>query len=134
MSVFEWSDSFMLGIPELDEHHKQLIALLNKTYDCFISSKSSYELNLLVDDLIEYARYHFEAEEQLMKRCDYPLKDEHIAEHEIFTLKSKQFKELLHGDKSEAELEILRFLKEWLANHVLNVDKKFGYYLDFNPH
>jgi len=35
MPIIDWDDRFLLGIPQLDEHHRQLVKLLNQAFDGF---------------------------------------------------------------------------------------------------
>jgi hemerythrin len=136
MSIFEWSDSFLIRIQEIDEHHKHLVGLLNSTYDCFINNANDGEIFPLVDELIKYADYHFEAEEASMEQNNYPFFAEHKLEHERFSEKVQEFYVLLQRGDLQLELEVLQFLKEWLADHILNSDKKFGFYViskDLSP-
>lgn len=132
MSIFEWSDSFLIRIQEIDDHHKHLVSLLNSTYDRFINNADDGEMIHLVDELIQYADYHFEAEEVSMKLNNYQLFAEHKLEHDYFSQRVKEFYALLQGGDSKLELEVLQFLKDWLADHILNSDKKYGFYVISN--
>jgi len=131
MSIFEWSDSFLLRVPMIDNHHKHLVSLLNATYDSFINNNpfDLNEMEQLINDLHDYAVYHFGAEEQLMRDNDYPHLASHINEHASFLEKVISFKTGLQNNSNEMELKILQFLKDWLVTHILSVDKKFGFYL-----
>jgi len=33
IAKIEWNDSYLLGVPEIDQQHKQLIAIANELYD-----------------------------------------------------------------------------------------------------
>ncbi len=129
MSIFVWSDSFLIGIQEVDEHHKHLVDLLNLSYDCFIQNNSDQKQELLVQDLVRYANYHFEAEELLMEEGNYPFLEEHRQEHGRFAGRAVELQSLLHDGCQALDLEIMQFLKDWLADHILNSDKKMGFYL-----
>lgn len=129
MSIFTWSDSFLLRIQDIDDHHKHLVSLLNLTYDSFISNSTDHEIDSLVEDLIQYASYHFQAEVSSMIENNYPFIEEHKLEHDCFSKRAQEFKALLHSGETAIELEILQFLKDWLADHILNSDKKFGYFV-----
>lgn len=129
MSIFVWSDSFMTGIQEFDEHHKHLVDLLNQSYDCFIYNNSDQKIELLIQNLVNYASYHFEAEESLMKADNYPFFEEHCQEHSRFASRAAELKSLMYDGCQPLDLEVLQFLKEWLVDHILNSDKKMSFYL-----
>jgi len=130
MSVFEWSDSFLLRIPVIDSHHKHLVTLLNLAYGHFTGKITDVNMNLLVADLIKYSSYHFKVEESLMKEHNYPLFDEHKQLHGIYIKNVLEFQALLLSEKITLELEVLKFLKDWLTDHILNCDKKYGYFIN----
>jgi len=64
-----------------------------------------------------------------MRENNYPLYEEHQQEHECFAKRALELQALLLGGSHALDLEIMQFLKDWLADHILNSDKKFGFYL-----
>jgi hemerythrin len=127
MPKFKWNANFILGVQEIDEHHKHLVDLLNSAYDKF---KGGERVGLtVIAELVDYADYHFTSEERWMVETSYPSFKEHKEEHEHFVkLVSAFVEELLH-DKDDT-LELLSFVSNWIAHHILETDAKFGLYLD----
>ena len=126
MKIFVWDEHFVTGLELVDEQHHFLIDLINKFGDSLVASKSMEDAELVsvFDQLKDYAKYHFSAEETLMHECAVEPRhiDMHIRHHEDFlnqvtlmwnarTTLSKPV-EALHG-----------FLCAWLAFHVLGVDQ-----------
>jgi hemerythrin len=126
MSLLEWEESFALGITEFDEHHKHLIQLLNITYDGFVHGAGNDELSAVLDELIDYATYHFAAEEHWMKEIRYPEIAAHIKEHEIFILRVLEFYQDFRAENSHLTLEVLQFLNSWLKSHILETDADYS--------
>ena len=81
----EWNYSYSVGIDEVDEHHKKLLELIDKSYRIRLLSENKEDLSHLLYELINYAHYHFSAEERLMLNYDYPDIARHISEHNAFT-------------------------------------------------
>jgi hypothetical protein len=42
MQKIEWNDSYLLGIPEIDNQHKKLLAVANDLYDAASGSAGNY--------------------------------------------------------------------------------------------
>jgi hemerythrin len=129
MPMVEWSDSFKLGVDQFDEHHRHLFALFNRTYDIFVQEQPSHLLAPVLDELLDYATYHFAAEEAWMESYNYPQRQEHAAEHETFCERISTLNQGFMGGKPALTLEVLKFLQGWLAEHILQRDKEYGRFL-----
>ena len=127
MALIVWNSRFDTGLKEFDDHHKQLVEMLNKVSDLAGKREKVGEINEVLDELVKYTRYHFTAEEAWMKLHQYPEYDKQHTEHEAL-LKSveayiKRFdKENMVGITDE----LLSFLKQWLLSHIIASDCKLG--------
>jgi hemerythrin len=110
MPVIYWNDCFSVGIPQIDEHHRHLFFLVNKTYDEFISRDSAKNFAALFDELIDYATYHFSMEEHWMRESKYPDLAIHQKEHEIFSKRVVELQSCYHKGEIHLSLEVLTFL------------------------
>jgi len=126
MPIIDWDDTFLLGIPQLDEHHRQLVQLLNQAFDGFTAKAPTEEVGKLLEALADYATYHFAAEENWMKANGYPRLAEHVAEHEKFSARVTEMLRDVSADKPTLPLELLTFLKNWLVEHILTTDADYG--------
>ena len=126
MSFFVWDKIFELGIDHFDEHHQHLADLLNKTYDDFVSGTSYETLEPILDELVDYATYHFAAEEHWMGFHEYPQLRFHRAEHERFCRRIVEIQSDYHKRDVNLSLEVMTFLKNWLQDHILNTDAEYG--------
>lgn len=126
MFILEWNKSFAVGIEEFDEHHKHLIDLLNEAYNNFITGASHQAVGESLGKILDYATYHFSAEEHWMELHGYAGLPLHHAEHEKFTRRVLEIIENFHESKSNLSLEILNILKNWLFDHILKTDAYYG--------
>jgi len=126
MSFMIWNDAFNLGIKEIDEHHRHLVALLNLTYDVFTQGTSHDGIVEVLDELVDYAKYHFDAEEYWMEVYKYPDLLQHRGEHVFFRQRVNEFQSDFHKRKTNLSLEVLQFLNSWLTAHILNTDNDYG--------
>jgi len=128
MALVEWQEMFELGIDEFDDHHKHLVNLLNMTYDGFTCGASNEELGAVLDELADYATYHFAAEEYWMGVNEYPELSKHSREHEKFCNRLTEILNDFHNGNDCLSLEVLTFIMNWLTHHILETDADYGYF------
>ncbi|HXQ93037.1 MAG TPA: hemerythrin domain-containing protein, partial [Nitrososphaerales archaeon] len=80
----------------------------------------------LLDEVISFARSHFDTEDGLMDKYEYPGSFEHKEEHQsllndVVRLKKK----FLEG----GEWVVLQELKDWFLLHITNLDKPLATFL-----
>lgn len=124
MPIVAWGDEYLLGIREFDDHHRQLVDLLNRTYDEYTRDPAGGELEDIIKELDEYASYHFTAEEQWMAEHAYPDLARHKGEHATFTGKIFSFRNDLSAGKATSS-SVFIFLAEWLTDHILETDTDY---------
>ena len=130
MSWIEWSPEYNVHIDKIDEQHKKLVGIINKLYESLADDARAKEfIGKVIEDLLDYTRYHFGAEEDLMKNSGHPNFLKHKAEHDSFVKKVLEFNESYEkGLILVLRSDIIRFLRDWLLHHILTVDKN-----DFSP-
>lgn len=130
MTFFSWSSRYSVGVTECDEQHKLLIEMLNDLYGIIKEEQGSEAIEQIIDRLTDYTKLHFSTEETLLARHNYPDLAAHKKEHEALAARVLMFKEQLkHGGVSTA-LELGQFLRDWLSEHLLGVDMKYGRFLN----
>lgn len=129
MAAINWNESLSVKIASIDEQHKKLISMINSFYDN-INEKSSKELMFdLIKALKEYTVFHFSIEEKYMKQYEYPGYASHKKEHDKFFEKVLSFEERYKNGKLILTVEITNFIKDWVSDHIMNIDKKYSDYL-----
>jgi hemerythrin-like metal-binding protein/diguanylate cyclase (GGDEF)-like protein/PAS domain S-box-containing protein len=126
--IFPWNDNFATGIAIIDEQHKVLVAILNKLANHFVHEASSTaNLDALVQELADYADFHFRTEEEIWHQhfTGHPLLHAHEQAHRDF------FKKISDIQQSERNLEgfadeLFGYLTRWLAFHILDSDKRMA--------
>jgi hemerythrin len=126
MPIMEWHENFETGIGQFDEHHKHFVCLINKICDDMDDGRNHDTLRVTFDELIDYASYHFAAEENWMEVHKFPGLELHKAEHDRFCGEVVEIQKDFHNGKLCLSLELLQFLIEWLTNHILNTDAEYG--------
>jgi len=126
MLRLNWYNRYSINNVELDNHHKKLFSIFNRMYDICMENNDTVVLKLLVDELVYYSDYHFKAEEQYMREIGYRDIDKHIAEHKYFTEWVIDFKRNYITADLKICLDLIKFLGDWLRNHVIEEDKKIA--------
>jgi len=122
-----WRDDFNSGIPIIDEQHRGIVATVITLY-YFIQEGDGIEaLRPSLSALEYYINTHLQTEEALLKKTDFPGLKHHLQLHEEMKKeKSRVAKESeLHNDP----MMLLKFLKNWLLNHLITEDRKLTPYL-----
>ncbi|MBJ6798770.1 bacteriohemerythrin [Geomonas propionica] len=126
MPIVTWDGTLAVGHDMIDQHHEHLLELLNKTYDEFCEQKSKQGLEAVLDELIDYATYHFGQEELLMEQTDFPGKEEHLREHAYFARRVGEIQKDILAGTGHLSLEVISFLRNWLVNHISQKDTLVG--------
>lgn len=132
--MIEWDSTFMCNHTEIDNQHKVLIGIINKISS--IVETKNYELSKLVDivvDLDIYIDEHFVYEENLMKKYHYTKAEQHIKEHNGMRLKMKDLNIYYIQNHKEFYYDTLMYLSNWLANHIMIIDKELTTYINGIP-
>ncbi|WP_206485638.1 bacteriohemerythrin [Thalassotalea sp. G2M2-11] len=129
-NLITWKKEYSVGIEHIDQDHQKLISLLNRfttAYDYAMSEE--FEKDAL-NDLVNYTKYHFEREEKLMEKYDYPDFAEHKKQHIEMIKQVDHFANLYQQQGHDALNEISDFLTNWLINHINGTDKRYSKYLN----
>ena len=127
MKFIKWTKKIEIGISKIDEQHKELMEIIEKTHEILLKEDKS-KLKDILNELIEFTRIHFTTEENYFKKWDYPYAYEHINEHEKILSKSLQIIEKFDKEGSMIMPGFLDFLKEWWATHIPTYDFKYRDY------
>ena len=123
--MIEWNDSMSVGVAEFDDHHKRIMALINKLEASVQKGDDPGITNEVLAEVSNYTVYHFFAEEEVMEKYAYPGYEQHRQEH--IALTSRAFQLMSDAQTGGAVLgqDVLTFLVGWLKNHILGTDKKY---------
>lgn len=130
MTILSWRDEYRIGIREVDAQHKYLFDLINALHDAHAAAESHSQLAVALTRLVAYAEEHFSCEEGLMAANSYPRLDQHRQLHESLVSSIFDLNEKFHSGLRQIDAEVLRFLKNWLVDHILHADMDFGSFME----
>jgi hemerythrin-like metal-binding protein len=128
MSTINCDDTSSFGAQQIDQTHQHLLELLNALYTS-ISNAPQQAYQGQLDDLIDYAIYHFICEEYWMNKNMYPYHWDHRREHEAFFHRVAEISKALGEGNNLLTLHKLSFLIHWLNDHKFDSDAKYGSFL-----
>jgi len=124
--VFPWQARYSVGIPEIDEQHKRLIGLINDLQAAMLRGEGKTVLSRILDELIRYTETHFAAEEKLLRARRYSEVAAHEQQHQNLKKQVYALRDELRSGKVTVTMEVMHFLKNWLANHILGADLRYA--------
>ena len=129
MQTFVWGEEFYTGIGTVDEQHHALVDLFNRLSSSLTEREGAGEaaVQLAYSQLIDYTKYHFSAEEDLMQRSGVDQRHTtlHLRLHDEFVEQVRAMWSARSALSNPAEV-FLSFLTSWLCLHVLGVDQSLA--------
>ncbi len=126
MPFITWDDCYSVHIPEMDEEHKIIIKIINQLDDVIKDGKDQYVIGDIINQLIEYTITHFSNEEKLMAGFGFPELEKHKRIHSSLCEQARIFLNEYNSGKSISAEKLMKFLWEWLLDHIMGDDKKYG--------
>lgn len=129
MSI-EWSRSLATGLEWQDNQHKELFKRISSLIDAMNVGLGREEVGRLFKFLGEYFVVHFNAEDDAMRKYNFPGGTFHMAEHRRFQQDVELIKEECKGNITTGTvIKVQRLVVDWLINHIGGIDKALGEYI-----
>ncbi len=125
-----WKPEYSVGIVAFDEEHKKLLELIQQMFKALRRMPGKDEAADVIEELRQYTERHFAGEEELMEQHGYPGLEKHRKEHEEMKRKVGEFQEKFEENSVSVSKEVLRYLQNWLINHINVTDKKYTEFLN----
>ena len=127
--MFEWKPRYSVQIASIDGQHQNLFRIAGELYTAMSAGQGKTALAHVLDRLVQYTAVHFAHEERLMRLHDYPDLAAHRAEHQALTKQVLTFQADFQAGRATMSVQLLRFLRDWLENHIAQSDQKYAPYL-----
>ncbi|MBF0589246.1 MAG: bacteriohemerythrin [Magnetococcales bacterium] len=128
--VFTWREEFNVQVSGMDTQHKRLVEIANSIIEILRSTQDRGSLERAFETLEDYTKYHFDAEEKVMEQYGYPDLEEHKKLHATLMERVRQFRTDLQDIKSLQNIDFKTFFTNWLVQHILTEDRKYGTFLN----
>lgn len=131
MDKVEWQDAYCIGVEEIDMQHRKLLSVVNEFYDVATGHPADYlvKVGRCLKKLADYTHYHFNSEEVLMERYQFPNIGQHKGEHTSFISQLSATVPKIASGNQEAGQQLYEFLLDWVVNHIAHSDKIWAEYV-----
>ncbi|MFP5222499.1 MAG: bacteriohemerythrin [Acidobacteriota bacterium] len=123
--LMPWNSELATGVKIIDEQHRKLVDMVNQLYGAMKSGEGRGVMEKILDGLAEYTVYHFGTEEKFFDQFKYSETVQHKRLHE--DLKSQVVAVIgkFKVGQADVSMDLMNFLKDWLANHIIKTDKRY---------
>jgi hemerythrin len=128
MKQKSWSGELGVGVDEIDAEHELQVGLV-RALEGQLGRASREEAGRLLEQLLDYSRVHFAAEELMMRLHAYPGHGEHEAEHGRLLEQLEEIRKAWAAGQVQPTKELVTALRHWLAEHVQTFDRGLGLHL-----
>lgn len=124
-----WSPELSVGIRSIDDDHKKLLTLINNLQTAiYYPTGEDFERTAL-KELVDYTRYHFKREEDLMEQNGYPGFEAHRQLHRAMIAQIEGHLKSYETDREGTIERLSFFLKNWLIKHIQGTDQEYSPFL-----
>jgi len=122
-----WTDELLTGISVVDKQHKEIFDRAEEIMN-FEEDSLKENVKESFDYLIDYVKYHFKSEEEVMIKYCYDNLDNHKNAHASLMESLYKLHEhfLLEGTDQDLLDDFKVLIIKWLINHIDIEDKKFA--------
>ena len=129
MPIVTWSQEFSVNIQEIDDQHKVIVDLINEVNDAVAGNGGPETVKQVIEQLVDYTTVHFTIEEALMRMFHYPGYEQHKQIHTKLLGRVLAFQKQYAKGNTQISSELLYFLRDWLLNHIVKVDREYSAHL-----
>jgi hemerythrin len=126
MPYIEWSSELSVGVPSLDEEHLVFIQTAHAFQLAVTRGQGTAGLGATLRELRDYATNHFDHEERWMREHAFPDTAAHVAEHEDFLHRLRDFEKRSDAPDTFLVADLVTYLQRWFANHVKQTDSRYA--------
>ena len=123
MDLVKWQEEYSVHVDAIDEQHKRFLAIINKLAQVQATDRDA--VGIAMDDLLDYAAYHFAAEERILATRPQVDLAEHRKRHNVFINRMVLLKRDFNTGKDIDPTEVFDWAGAWLLHHILRRDKRY---------
>lgn len=132
--AYNWDKSLETGNLVIDEQHKAIIGSINELLEACSQGKGRIEVENTLKFLQDYVVKHFNDEERLQLKANYPEYNSHKEKHDKFKKTvveiADEFKK--NGASIQLVAKVNSSIAGWLITHIKNDDKKVAAFIKNN--
>jgi hemerythrin len=128
MALMVWEDKYSVNVNEVDGQHQEIFRLVNALDDVLSEDRAVIAEKLT--DLVRFVVNHFATEEKYMQETGYPNYAAHKKMHDDLVAQVAAIQEKFSAGEQDITGDITAFVRDWLYQHIPNIDKQYGPYFN----
>lgn len=129
MAFIEWNDTLNTNITEIDEQHRQIVALINALSEAVRNRAAESDMKALFEAIARDTKAHFETEERLFRMHSYPERSAHAELHRQLETQVESLSSKIRTGAMPVNDSVLLFLRDWFITHIEGSDRLFGFWI-----
>ena len=123
------NDHLLLSVPQLDNQHRDLIAMVNDFLTAADARASRDDLEPRMTRLVRAFQVHFDSEEGMMRSSGYPGFAAHGDEHRKLIEQMTGLRDSVGTGEVQACGALVLFVRLWTEQHITGADHAFAEFL-----
>lgn len=128
MALMVWEDKYSVNVNQVDGQHQEIFRLVNALDDVLSEDRAVIAEKLT--DLVGFVVNHFATEEKYMQETGYPNYAAHKKMHDDLVAQVAAIQEKFSAGEQDITGDITAFVRDWLYQHIPNIDKQYGPYFN----
>ncbi|GHV51133.1 hemerythrin [Spirochaetia bacterium] len=129
--IIEWNSHYAVGIEQIDNQHRKLLDMANNLcLGCGQEDKSAkVYFQMTIHEMINFLKYHFSTEEQILKNIRYPDIAAHKQQHNDFVKRIFDTVDQMEQPQQPGPQHFTHQLRNMIIIHITLIDKKYATYI-----
>jgi len=130
--MYQLTNDLKTNVAQIDSQHEELFKRINDVVNMNAKAATKEETDKTIKLLGDYITKHFNDEEALQRKYNYPKYEAHRKLHQIYV---KSFNDLKaeydkNGPSIAFTLQLNKSIIEWIVKHIKNVDVDLGIFIN----
>jgi hemerythrin len=124
MSLLQWKPEYSVGIQSIDDEHREMINLINTTYEKLDSDADADQVEEYLGEILSTISMHFALEERIMRNAAYGEFQAHKDDHEVLLDRLRDLMDDFFDDPASGASRLEQGLSVWFAEHFSTFDAR----------
>ena len=124
MSLLQWKSEYSVGIESMDDEHREMIALINDTYQRLDSDAGVDQVEECLGEILSTISMHFALEERIMRNAGYGEFQAHKSDHEDLLDQLRDLMDDFIAEPATGAKRLEQRLSDWFAEHFSSFDAR----------
>jgi len=132
--IIIWDHKYGTGIGLIDIQHRQLVNLANELHRACLTKSDQVDAAFrdAMKRMVDYVRFHFDAEGKLLDAINYPDSVNHKKMHDALIKKILDASKDYSEGKKFVPNNFVRTLVDWVFSHIAFYDKQYSLFASEN--